>query len=123
VHLLECWKNLFCPNENFIICCWWLQRHSDYLQVLNSDFFFSKQPSTWVDIKLAVSSNIISRDIALPLPPPSSTNHGLFMDLHLFVGETTPQSNVVVGDFAKLSEFKKKKPIKVEWEINQIYQD
>jgi len=45
------------------------------------------------------------------------------VDLHLFVGETTPQSNVVVGDSAKLSEFKKKKPIKVESKINQIYQD
>jgi hypothetical protein len=45
------------------------------------------------------------------------------VNLHLFVGERTPQSNVVVGDSAKLSEFKKKKPIKVEWEIDQIYQD
>jgi hypothetical protein len=45
------------------------------------------------------------------------------VDLHPFVGETTPQSIIVVGDFAKPSESKQKKPIKAEWEINRIYQD
>jgi hypothetical protein len=43
------------------------------------------------------------------------------VDLHPFVGETTPQSTVVVGDPAKPNEPKKKKPIKVGWENNLIY--
>ncbi len=54
----------------------------------------------------------------MPLPPPSSANHGLFLDLHPYVGETTPQSIVVVGDPTKPNEPNKKKLIKVEWEIN-----
>ncbi len=59
----------------------------------------------------------------MPLPPPSSANHGLFVDLHPSIGETTPQSTIVVGDPVEPSEPKKKKPRKVEWEINQIYQN
>jgi hypothetical protein len=38
--------------------------------------------------------------------------------LHPFVGETTPQSIVVVRDPSELNELKKKKPRKVKWEIN-----
>jgi hypothetical protein len=45
------------------------------------------------------------------------------MDLHPFVGETTPQPTIVVGDPTKLNEPKKKKPKKAKWEINIIYQD
>jgi len=45
----------------------------------------------------------------LPLPPTSlSANHGLSMDLHLSIGETTSQAIVVVGDHVELSELKKK---------------
>jgi hypothetical protein len=44
------------------------------------------------------------------------------VDLHPSIGETTPQSIVVVGDPVETSELKKK-PTKAEWEINQIYQD
>jgi len=61
-------------------------------------------------------------DVTLPLPPPSFANHGLLVDLHPSIGETTPQSIVVVGDPVETSELKKK-PRKTEWEINQIYQD
>jgi hypothetical protein len=42
------------------------------------------------------------------------------VDLHPFVGETTPQSNVVGGDPSKHNEPKKKKPRKIKWEINLI---
>ncbi len=53
------------------------------------------------------------------LPPPLSfVNHGLFVYLHPSIGETTPQSIVVVRNPSKLSELKKKKPRKVKWEIN-----
>ncbi len=49
----------------------------------------------------------------MPPPPPSSANHGLFVDLHPSIGETTPQSTVVFGDLVEPSEPKKKKPRKL----------
>jgi hypothetical protein len=45
------------------------------------------------------------------------------VDFHPYVGETTPQAIVVVGNLVKLSQPNKKKPKKPKWEINQIYQD
>jgi hypothetical protein len=45
------------------------------------------------------------------------------VDLHHSIGEITPQSIVVVGNLVEPSKTKKKKAKKVEWEINQIYQD
>jgi hypothetical protein len=100
-----------------------LWHHFDYPSI-KFQLFFSNQPSIRVDIQKVgnVCSNIIFGDVTLP-PPPPSTNHDLYVNLHPFIGETTPQSTIVVGDHVKPSEPKKKKPIKVEWEINQIYQD
>jgi hypothetical protein len=40
------------------------------------------------------------------------------VDFHPYVGETTPQAIVVVGDLAKPSEPKKQNPKKAKWEIN-----
>jgi hypothetical protein len=87
-------------------------------------FFFSTQPYVGVDIKTIgnVCSNIIFGDVALPPPPPSSANHGLSMDLHPSICETTPQSIVLVGNPVEPSGPKKKKPKKTKWEINQIFQ-
>ncbi len=61
-------------------------------------------------MKLAVLLfDIVFENVALPLPPTSwSANHGLSMDLHPSVGETTSQDIVVVGDPTELSELKKK---------------
>ncbi len=61
--------------------------------------FFSNQPFVGVDVHEvgSASFDIIFGNVALPLPPTSwSTNHGLFMDLHPLVGETTFEAIVVV---------------------------
>lgn len=73
--------------------------------------FFWNQPFVGVDVHevSSASFDIIFENVALPLPPTSlSANHGLSMDLHLSIGETTSQAIVVVGDHVELSELKKK---------------
>jgi hypothetical protein len=65
-----------------------------------------------------MSSNTIFEDVTLLLSPFSFANHGSSVDLHPFVGETTPQAIVVVGNPTEPNEPKKKKPMKVKWEIN-----
>jgi hypothetical protein len=103
-------------------CCWWLWHHSDHLQALSSNFFFKPTfckgsciGSWWCFFQhyfkrchIAFTTSFIHQPWFIS--GPSS----------IYRWNNTP-SYLVVGDLIKRNEPKKKKPIKVDWEINQIY--
>ncbi len=123
MHLLDCWKSSFCPiNASLLL----LVAMAPLQLPPSFKFMFFCKPTFcrgWYTGSWQCFFHHYFWRCCIDSATSLICQLGSSVDFHPYVGETTPQAIVVVGDLVELSQLNKKKPKKLKWEINQIYQD